>query len=68
MLACSRKEGANRAANGRVEKRPFFCTLSPYTRLDGWTKSNNKERNRGVIMCIVVGDVPSGGYMLRFMQ
>ena len=39
---------------------------SLHTRLGGWTKFNIKERNRGVIVCIVVGGVPSGGYMLRF--
>ena len=40
------------------------------TRLGGWTQINIKERNReqSVIMCVIVGDVPNSGYMLRFTQ
>ena len=39
-------------------------------RLSGWTQINIKERNReqSVIMCVIVGDVLNGGYMLLFTQ
>ena len=38
--------------------------------LGEWTHINIKERNReqSVIMCVIVGDVPNSGYMLRFTQ
>ena len=40
------------------------------TRLGGWTQCNAKEKNReqSVIMCVIVGDVPNSGYILRFTQ